>query len=579
MKEKEVKQKNERGLFSVKQLSYTFRPKKNPYRKRKILPELKALAIREQKTFIQKFPQLTQPKVEIFIDIEGIPDRSFYYLIGVIVKESEKTSEYSFWADNIENQQNIFIQLLNLSNQFNDIVIYHYGSYEIRALKQISKNIPTPYKDKLNAFISNSVNILPIISNDIYPPTYTNSLKDVAKYLGFHWSNKKASGIQSIVWRYKWELTKNTVYKNKILKYNLEDCRSLIIVKKWLQSLSGNIEKEVLVNTLKQENIFKWGVTVFALDNFNEINAKAYFDYQREHIFLRTEKKVYRAVSKKKRALKKYNKVDKKVNLFPNECEYCQSDDLKIYRLSKKSQIDLVFMKQGIKKQVTEFTGGAYRCLNCKKRIMVKNMQTLPQYGHNLMLWSVNQKIQYKLSSENLINLLKDSFKINVSATQMTRFKEIIAKEYLAAYNDIVKKMNNSNLIHIDETMARIKGIDGYVWVFANYDSVYYEFHKTREPAFLRERLKEFKGVLISDFYTGYDSLECKQQKCLVHLIRDLNGDYLKHQQDVELKQIVIEFGNLLREIIQTIDKFGLKKVHFNKHQIRSRKILFKNNF
>ncbi len=67
-----------------------------------------------------------------------------------------------------------------------------------------------------------------------------------------------------------------------------------------------------MVNTLKQENIFKWGVTVFALDNFNEINAKAYFDYQREHIFLRTEKKVYRAVSKKKRALKKYNKVDKK---------------------------------------------------------------------------------------------------------------------------------------------------------------------------------------------------------------------------------------------------------------------------
>ncbi len=119
--------------------------------------------------------------------------------------------------------------------------LFTFTSYEIRALKQISKNIPKPYKDKLNAFISNLVNILPIISNDIYPPTYTNSLKDVAKYLGFHWSNKKASGIQSIVWRYKWELTKNTVYKNKILKYNLEDCRSLIIVKKWLQSLSGNI--------------------------------------------------------------------------------------------------------------------------------------------------------------------------------------------------------------------------------------------------------------------------------------------------------------------------------------------------
>jgi predicted RecB family nuclease len=49
LKPKEIEQKNNRGIFSVKQLSYTFRPKKNPYRKRKYLPELKALSIREQK--------------------------------------------------------------------------------------------------------------------------------------------------------------------------------------------------------------------------------------------------------------------------------------------------------------------------------------------------------------------------------------------------------------------------------------------------------------------------------------------------------------------------------------------------
>ncbi len=58
LKPKEIEQKNNRGIFSVKQLSYTFRPKKNPYRRRKFLPELKALAIREQKVFIQKLPEL-----------------------------------------------------------------------------------------------------------------------------------------------------------------------------------------------------------------------------------------------------------------------------------------------------------------------------------------------------------------------------------------------------------------------------------------------------------------------------------------------------------------------------------------
>jgi hypothetical protein len=37
--------------------------------------------------------------------------------------------------------------------------------------------------------------------------------------------------------------------------------------------------------------------------------------------------------------------------------------------------------------------------------------------------------------------------------------------------------------------------------------------------------LKDFRGVLVSDFYAAYDSLTCEQQKCLIHLIRDMNTD------------------------------------------------------
>ena len=85
---------------------------------------------------------------------------------------------------------------------------------------------------------------------------------------------------------------------------------------------------------------------------------------------------------------------------------------------------------------------------------------------------------------------------------------------------------------------------------FANYDSVYYQFRETREADFLKELLQNFKGVLISDFYAGYDSMECKQQKCLVHLIRELNEDFMKHQLDNELKQIISEFGSCLSKKI-----------------------------
>lgn len=50
-------------------------------------------------------------------------------------------------------------------------------------------------------------------------------------------------------------------------------------------------------------------------------------------------------------------------------------------------------------------------------------------------------------------------------------------------------------------------------------------------------------------------------------MIRDLNEDFMKHQLDNEFKEIITEFGYLLRKIITTIDKYGLKQFHLNKHK------------
>ena len=68
----------------------------------------------------------------------------------------------------------------------------------------------------------------------------------------------------------------------------------------------------------------------------------------------------------------------------------------------------------------------------------------------------------------------------------------------------------------------------GYVWAITNLEEAVYFYSPTREGDFVHRLLKDFKGVLVSDFYTAYDSLDCPQQKCLIHLIRDLNDDMLE---------------------------------------------------
>jgi hypothetical protein len=95
---------------------------------------------------------------------------------------------------------------------------------------------------------------------------------------------------------------------------------------------------------------------------------------------------------------------------------------------------------------------------------------------------------------------------------------------------------------------------------------VAYFYTETREGDFVQQKLKEFKGVLVSDFYAPYDSLSCPQQKCLIHLMRDLNDAVMDNPYDGELKEIVMGFADLLRAIVKTIDRWGLKRRFLGKH-------------
>jgi hypothetical protein len=79
--------------------------------------------------------------------------------------------------------------------------------------------------------------------------------------------------------------------------------------------------------------------------------------------------------------------------------------------------------------------------------------------------------------------------------------------------------------------------------------------------------LKNFHGVLISDFYSAYDAIECPQQKCLIHLIRDINQELLNSPFDDELKLMTQRFGSLLRGIITTVDEHGLRRRYLKKHE------------
>ena len=84
------------------------------------------------------------------------------------------------------------------------------------------------------------------------------------------------------------------------------------------------------------------------------------------------------------------------------------------------------------------------------------------------------------------------------------------------------------------------------MWVFANSEDVFYLYRPDRKADFLTEFLADFNGVLVTDFYSGYDSLDCAKQKCLVHFLRDLNDLIIQAGEAVDLyRDMLTEQSNV----------------------------------
>ncbi len=568
--QKEINKLNNTGIFTIKQLSYKFKPKKRKSTKlteRNVLA-LKSLAIRENKTFVISKPEFPQVQHEIFIDFESLPDENYVYLIGLILWDGKKTEHKYYWAESKEYEESIFKNLFNFLLKFEEYRLYHFGSFEIKELQKFNKKNDSRYDNIISQITLHSINILSYFRTHIYPPIYSNGLKDIAVFLSFKWSYKNANGLTCVVWRKSWELNNQEFLKKQIVEYNQNDCTALRLVHIWLKNI--NNENIINVEDISIETSHKFGNLNSIVDNFNRINNCAWFDYQRSKVYLKTNPQISKALSTKK--LNSHNRIlriDKTIIIDKREsCPYCNHIKPHKSSLQKKNIIDLKVMPNGLKKIVIQYIGRRFHCPVCRKSFFPQTYSLLgnSKYGHNLKSWCTNLLISHKMSFADITNVLLENFDISASKSRVYDFKKELSIMLTKIFETNKREIISGNLIHVDETKINLQTETGYIWAFTNMATVFYIYTSTRETKFLDELLKDFKGVLISDFYTGYDSLKCSQQKCLVHLIRDLNDDLLKNQFDEEYKLLVIAFSNLLNTIVETIDKYGLKKRNLFKH-------------
>ncbi|MDZ8049891.1 MAG: TM0106 family RecB-like putative nuclease [Aulosira sp. ZfuVER01] len=201
---------------------------------------IQAQSVLQSRPFILPYPPpietitFTAP-IEIYFDIEAQPDLNLNYLLGVLVVNRQTNTEqfYSLLAERPEDEELVWRQFLDLVWQYPEAPIYHFCAYEFDTVKRLAKLYQTPYSS-VRPVLNRFIDVYEQLTQSVALPIESYALKAIARWLGFEWRDKEASGAKCIYWYDLWLETGDRTLLEIIQRYNEDDCRATRNVKDWL---------------------------------------------------------------------------------------------------------------------------------------------------------------------------------------------------------------------------------------------------------------------------------------------------------------------------------------------------------
>jgi predicted RecB family nuclease len=187
------------------------------------------------KPYLKTAITLPLSNVEFFFDIEVDPLRDFTYLHGIVERRHGKTPEEKFvyfFSDDESPQaeRDAFAGSVAYLSSDPTAMIWYYSKYE----RTIYRKLQTRYPDVCSAedieALFNPKRAIDLYSDVVTKatewPTNDQSIKTLAKYLGFSWRDSDPSGAASIEWFDRWVKGRDLSVRDRILQYNEDDCKA-----------------------------------------------------------------------------------------------------------------------------------------------------------------------------------------------------------------------------------------------------------------------------------------------------------------------------------------------------------------
>lgn len=236
--------------------------------------------------------------------------------------------------------------------------------------------------------------------------------------------------------------------------------------------------------------------------------------------------------------------------VLPNVCPDC-GGPIKEDEVQAQYQVDI---PRPIPVTVTQFNIHVGHCTACGVRLQGRHpAQTSDatgaaavQIGPNALGLAAELKHEIGVPYGKTAKILSTATDLTVERSTLARASQRLAQKCQPTYAQLIVRLRQNEVVHVDETGWKIGGHSAWLWVFTNDDLSLYVIDPSRAHEVVEEILgRDYAGILVSDCFTAYDPLKCRQGKCVGHLLR-----HCKELQELKSGRAV-KFSQTLAELLR----------------------------
>ena len=246
---------------------------------------------------------------------------------------------------------------------------------------------------------------------------------------------------------------------------------------------------------------------------------------------------------------------DKTVTHTLERCPDCTGSVTKFN--SKRTRI-IEDIQPDSKPSVTGHVIFQYWCAHCRKKVEPVVDDALPdsQIGHRAISLAGMMHYLQGTTLSQILDVYNYPLHFQVTEGGLMQAWHRVGEILKPWYDAILEESQNQAVLNADEIGWRVQGKTYWLWCLATKNAAYYLIDPKRDGSVLKRLFRSFfNGVLVTDFWGAYNSVSClAKQKCLPHLLRDLNRTRHYHNPGGDWP----EFHRKLRRLI--MDGMRLKK-------------------